>query len=234
MGVCVHPDVTLRKMDEISRGHDSVVLQWMEAIYQCMEQQRAGKNPLHYAHCLCFEFGCVFHVLSFIPLHYTATIGYQIVGDNCDLHQHASHVTLSSRDTTLHWFQMYAVQHRVNGHHLADEEPKSSVEHLPLSTWMPSETDCANLREDFIILTARILLTHLPTFGWLSCAVPEAIPHQYAEEMAKKSEIVSINNAYYVLVTTLYNYTLCESMITYIAMLVWCLALHCNRKEKKC
>lgn len=144
-------------------------------------------------------------ILSFTPLNYTATIGYQIVGDNCDLHQHASHVTLSSRDTTLHWFQMYAVRHRVNGHHLADEEPKATVEHLPLSTWMPSESDCANLREDFIILTARILLRNLPNFQWLSCVVPEVIPHQYAEEMAEKSEIVSINNAYHVYLHLLGN-----------------------------
>ena len=73
-------------------------------------------------------------ILSFTPLHYTATIGYQIVGDNCDLHQHASHVTLSSRDTTLHWFQMYAVRHRVNGHHLADEEPLGYCQNLTVQT----------------------------------------------------------------------------------------------------
>ena len=92
---------------------------------------------------------------------------------------------------------MYAVRHRVNGDHLADDEPRATVEHLPLSTWMPSEADCADLREDFIILTTRILIKYLPQFEWLSCVVPEAIPHQYAKEMAEKSEIVSISTILY-------------------------------------
>lgn len=60
MGVCVHPDVTLRKMDEIGRGHDSVVLQWMEAISQCMEQQRTG-DP--FTSCTCAS-ACVVNMAA--------------------------------------------------------------------------------------------------------------------------------------------------------------------------
>lgn len=137
---------------------------------------------------------CMAEVLTCTTLHSAAPIGHQIIGDNCDLHQHASHVTLSSRDATLHWFQMYAVCHRVIGHNLTDEKPKARLDLLALSTWLPSEADCAKLRDEFVILIARILLKRLPQFQWLHCVVPEAIPHQYSEEMAEKSEIVSINN----------------------------------------
>lgn len=98
---------------------------------------------------------------------------------------------MSSRDTSLHWFQMYGVSHRVTGDHLADEEPKASVEHLPISTWMPSDADCTKLREEFRTLAARIVISQLPQFKWLKSVMPENIPHQYSKELTAKSELVS-------------------------------------------
>ena len=67
------------------------------------------------------------------------------------------------------------------------------MEVLPLSKWLPSEADCARPREEYIVLTARIIVSKLPQFEQLSCAVQEAIPHQYSKEMEEKSVMVSMH-----------------------------------------
>ena len=61
---------------------------------------------------------------------------------------------------------LYAVKDRVQGLHLAEDRPIASISTLPLSTWLPNADECRALRQDSIILAARVLLKHLP---WFSC-----------------------------------------------------------------
>ncbi len=89
---------------------------------------------------------------------------------------------------------MYAVQDRVLGLHLPDCKPTASIATLPVTTFLPNVEDCVALREEFIILVARVLIRYLPWFRCLKVAVPEHILHQYSQTMAHKSEIVSCNN----------------------------------------
>ena len=100
-------------------------------------------------------------------------------------------MTMPPLDTSLHWLQMYAVKHRVTGDHLADKEPKASVEHLPITTWMPSDADCTKLREELCSMAALIIISQLPQLKWLQNVVPEGIPHQYSLQVAAKSEVLS-------------------------------------------
>ena len=136
--------------------------------------------------CVCVCVCC--HIYSLYP---ALPISYQIIGDNCDLHQHASRLTLLSRDSQLHWFQMYGIQNRVSGAHLSDKEPQANVEELPIRTWLPSVNDCLQLCDDFMFLAGRILLRRLQEFQWLRCAVLPEISHKYSAQMASRSQIVS-------------------------------------------
>lgn len=117
---------------------------------------------------------------------------FRLVGDNCDLHQKASHQTLSKRDQDHHWFNLYAVKDRVQGLHLPDLQPTALVATLPLATFLPNVEDCIALRKDFIQLMARVLMRYLHWFRCLKPVVPEHMAHEYSETMSKQSEIVSL------------------------------------------
>ncbi len=127
---------------------------------------------------------------SFSPVHVDLPT-FRIVGDNCDLHQKASHQTLSRRNQDHHWFNMYAVNDRVQGLHLPDNLPRASVATLPLATFLPNVEDCVALRYEFIIVLARVLIRYLPWFRCLKPVIQDHMPHEYTEFMAIKSEIVS-------------------------------------------
>lgn len=131
-------------------------------------------------------------LLIFYPFSLTDLPTFRIVGDNCDLHQKPSHQTLSMRDLDHHWFNMYAVKDRVQGLHLSDAQPTASIATLPLATFLPSVKDCVALREEFILLFARVLIRYLPWFRCLKPVVPDHMPHEYSTVMAEKSEIVSV------------------------------------------
>ena len=116
---------------------------------------------------------------------------FQIVGDNCDLHQHSRHQTVSRRDQDHHWFHLYAIKDRVLGLHLRDDQPMAEVSKLPLATFLPNVADCSALHHEFTILVSRVLIKHLECFKRLEQVTPDHIPHQYSHVMANKSETVS-------------------------------------------
>lgn len=118
----------------------------------------------------------------------------QIIGDNLDTNQKASRQTSTYRGKSHHWFSLYAVKDRVSGNHLPDERPLADVSKLPLSTWLPSISDCISLREEFIILVSRVLVKNFSAFDFLKNEVIDHIPHVYSAVMKKKSEIVSNDN----------------------------------------
>lgn len=120
-----------------------------------------------------------------------APVSYQIIGDNVDLHQKASEMTMSARNREHHWFQLYAARNRITKDDLADEEPKASIKDLPLSTWLPSSQDRASLRKDFIVLIGRVLIKYFPEFACWKDVIPDHIEHEHFTETKEKSELVS-------------------------------------------
>ena len=62
---------------------------------------------------------------------------YQIIGDNVDLHQRASHQTMDRRDSDHHWFHLYAVKDRVTGIGLPNSLASTAEPALSLVSWSP-------------------------------------------------------------------------------------------------
>ena len=62
---------------------------------------------------------------------------------------------------------------------------------LELSELLPSDDSNFAVESDFITLVSRILVKYLPAFSFLKDVVVRHIPHQYSQEMAQKSEVVS-------------------------------------------
>ena len=82
-----------------------------------------------------------------------------------------------------------AVEDRVATHHLSNEKP--SVTKYDIAHSLPNHESQCSLRQEFIILGARILTQHLDAFKPMCDVVMRHIPHEYSETMAKASTHVS-------------------------------------------
>lgn len=119
-----------------------------------------------------------------------STIYYQIIGDNLDLNVQTRHKTNDHKNNSFHWFNMYAIIDPVSGNHLSDKHQRY-LDEVPLTEFLPTSRDVQHIEKDFIVLCARILVKHLPQLKELKKVLVYHIPHQYTQEMSKKSEEVS-------------------------------------------
>ena len=84
---------------------------------------------------------------------------------------------------SLHLFHSVAVVSRVKTLHLDDKTPIGDLSKVPVSAFLPSITDCAALRDNFVILVARILVDNLASFSFLRKCVRIHIQHEYTSFM---------------------------------------------------
>ena len=112
----------------------------------------------------------------------TVNAGYQIVGDNCDLHVNVRHMTTDNKNKSFHWFNSVAFQDQVSGNHLPDKH-EVTLEEVPVSSFFPSNEDTQELKRDFMVLWSRVIVKYMPSFAFLKKSIIYHIPHQYSEVM---------------------------------------------------
>ena len=112
----------------------------------------------------------------------STTNGYEIVGDNCDLHVNVRHMTNDNKNKSFHWFNCVAFQDEVSGNQLPDIH-EVTLEDVQVSSFFPSNEDTQEVKRDFMILWSRCIVKHLPSFGFLKKSVIYHIPHQYSDVM---------------------------------------------------
>ena len=203
------PDATLAKVNQFGSRFDEKVLRWMENIrrfssgiiiihvygmpnavakisimmkgFPNSRVQGEGNYTTDYNNTQ-FNFG---EFLEYTP--------YQIIGDNIDIHQRASHQSSDKKDEDHHWFHMYmyAVRDRVTGVGLPNESPITDIAKLPLQTYLPSAEECNSLREEFGVLIARVITDKIEYLKPLKPVVPLHMKHKYSDTMTSKSDIVS-------------------------------------------
>lgn len=108
--------------------------------------------------------------------------GYQIIGDNCDLHVNVCHMTNDNKNKFFHWFNCTAFKDQVIGDHLLDIH-ETTLEDVPVSSFFPDNGNIQELKSDFIILWLHVIVNHLSAFAFLRNSVVYHIPHQYTDVM---------------------------------------------------
>lgn len=116
--------------------------------------------------------------------------GYQIIGDNLDLHINAKHLTTANKNKSLHNFNMIAIKDDVSGNHLPDHHQLPLCD-VAVAEFLPSAEDISKLKSDFIPLWSRIIVKHLKPFSIFCNVVIYHIPHEYINQMKECSEEVS-------------------------------------------
>ncbi len=115
---------------------------------------------------------------------------YQIIGDNLDMYVKVKHMSSDRQNKSIHWFAMNAIQDRVSPecHNWSntDEKMKPILE-VENSEFLPSSEDNDKLLQDFLPLVARVLVDKVPDLKCLEGTIIKHIPHQYSQEMKRKS-----------------------------------------------
>lgn len=122
--------------------------------------------------------------------------GYRLCGDNIDKNVRTRHMRLESRNQSLHYFHLYAVENRVDFVSLSDEMPSNS--HITdfrsvAKSLLPTLDDDKALKRNLSTLVSRALCTHLDFFKLsFDGQVKWHIQHRFYEEMSSKSVVVSM------------------------------------------
>ena len=124
-------------------------------------------------------------------------------GDNVDKNVHVRDMRVDNQNTSLHYFNLYAVKDRVpcSLRHAPAKERAScykidsakipeELKNAPYTTFLPSVEDCKNLRDNYIHIVARVLVESFTFLEPFKACIPP-LKHKYSDHMAKKSEIVS-------------------------------------------
>ena len=122
--------------------------------------------------------------------------GYKLVGDNLDKNIAPRYRRIDHQTQSMHFFHCYAVHDRIDLSDVSDElNPYTTkpVSKLPVSDLLPSIADDQALLSNFSVLVSRVLVKEIPYFtSTFEGVVTEHIKHLHYDEMAKKSEIVSV------------------------------------------
>ena len=113
-------------------------------------------------------------------------------GDNWDLKILKGSMRKDIMNEDLHLFASNLIEKRLTFSHLPNENPKGNIKDLPHSTFSLNVQEWKQYAENAKVVVSRIILQFLPKFKFLKGIIPHHIPHQYSEQMAQKSNIVSM------------------------------------------
>ena len=115
---------------------------------------------------------------------------YQIIGDNLDMYVKVKHMSSDRQNKSIHWFAMNAIQDRVSpefNNCPNDDETIKPILEVENSEFLPSPEDNNKLLHDFLVLFARVLIDKVPDLKCWEGTIIKHIPHQYSQEMKRKS-----------------------------------------------
>lgn len=124
-------------------------------------------------------------------LHQDQPKGYQIIGDNVDLHINVRHMSEQNKNKSLHTFNLVAMRDVVSGGNLPNKHIRT-LNDVEISEFLPCHNDVENLKKDFIVLWARVMVKNIPAFSFFKGVVIQHIQHQYSKEMQAVTEEVTL------------------------------------------
>lgn len=116
---------------------------------------------------------------------------FVLVGDNINKRVTPREMRVDSQVKSLHYFHSYAALNRIDTSHLDDTKPLGVLRDLPLSIFLPTTDDCTKIRDNYIVLLARIIVKYISHLSHLKKCVPAHILHRYSASAAVKSTTVN-------------------------------------------
>ncbi|XP_072181183.1 uncharacterized protein [Diadema setosum] len=177
-GISSSYDTTLRIQTECGKDYDVPLKQWAMEVHEDSEKERVFKT-------MC-------DTEKIDELNATRTSSYQLVMDNVDMVVRARHPTRENFGKDHHMVQLMAVQHRVSAWHLPCTHPVATLESFDNKDLLPNMQDNAQLKHDWMVLSARMIAEHIPSLKPMMDLLPQVIVHDHMTEMKEKSKVVNL------------------------------------------
>ena len=116
---------------------------------------------------------------------------FRIVADSVDLSAKTRIQIQTHSNQSIHWTHQYTILDRVTNN-LDDSKPSALLTELQPSTILPTLEVQNAIKEDCVLLVSWIITTYLKAFQHLRRVVVHHIPHHHSDQMAQKSQIVSM------------------------------------------
>ncbi len=116
---------------------------------------------------------------------------YKLVGDNIDKNVRPREMTSDNQTRSLHYFHTYALRDRVDLSTYSNEVRMPVLDSVQLDNFLPTSTDEKVIMNNFGVLVGRILMKNIPFLQQFGKGLEKHILHEYTEEMASKSDVVS-------------------------------------------
>ena len=113
---------------------------------------------------------------------------FKFVKDNVDKQIKVRDVRSDHQATLYHMHSIIAVRNRVDTSHMSCIGSTKDISSVLPKHFLPSQADVVAVKDNLVVLIARILVSNIPIFTFLSGVVPQHIEHEYSKEMASKSQ----------------------------------------------
>ena len=121
----------------------------------------------------------------------TPDCGRKITFDNIDYHQNVHYMSEDHQNIDKHYVTYMSTENRVSGNHLSDQNPLGGIKEMENGKCLPTTSDNAKQRQNYITLVERVITTNIPCLHFLSEICTIHIPHKYTTEMKRKTTNVS-------------------------------------------
>lgn len=109
-----------------------------------------------------------------------------------DKHIKPREMRIDSQAKSLHYFNMYAAQDRIDTSKFSDEASLPSISDISVKSVLPTGVAKAAMRVNFAILFGRVLKKYMPYFAKFGSGLEEHIVHSNYKEMSSKSVVVRL------------------------------------------
>lgn len=121
------------------------------------------------------------------------TPNYTLVGDNIDKNVTPRYMRVDKQVESIHAWHSYATLDRYNAADASTTVTLQKIDAVAADVFLPSASDTDALRNNFIVLCARVLVNKLSCLESFKSCVPEHIQHALSTEMSRRSTVVSNN-----------------------------------------
>ena len=118
------------------------------------------------------------------------------MGDNIDKRVNPLEMRIDRQVQSLHYFYTYAAKNRCDSIHSEDAKSIGEISKLSLSVFLPTPSECMDIRNNYVVLVSHIIVEHLPAFKKFKQCVPKHVPHIHSDVMSEKSVMVGVFISY--------------------------------------
>lgn len=118
----------------------------------------------------------------------------RVTFDNFDFKMLANIIMKNHKNSDFHWIVQYLCFERIPSSGMDDCKPlvNDIARFENINYLLDEESELKAMKQDFIVLVARVLVEFFPFLSFLKSVIPKHIEHKFSEEMAKKSVIIGL------------------------------------------